>query len=166
MSSVVTVVIDRLVRSPLCRRVGRRLPDLPSSSSNSNLMTSIGGGEVDLASEMEERVELDVRVLGLRLRARGLSSGSGSRSSEADMLGSSSSTSTGMVGARATLLGGGETLGSGMGRFARGGGGLDSGVDDRGWDTPKDFRMRPSCFMRVCVCNYAAGVMNTGHSAR
>ncbi len=156
--SVVTAVIDTLVSKPLCLRVGLRLPLLPNCSSNSMCTVSTVGGEAAFSEGMGSRLELELDVLGFDLRFRGKGglesiSASGSGSSGEETLPSSSSTILGNVGALASRLGGGETLGSGIGRRARGSGGLVSGVEDRECETPHDLRMRPSCFMRVCVCS-------------
>lgn len=82
------------------------------------------------------RLELELDVLGFDLRFRGKGglesiSASGSGSSGEEALPSSSSMIPGNVGALASRLGGGETFGSGIGRRARGSGGLVSGVEDR-----------------------------------
>ncbi len=132
--SATVAVIETLVsgKRPLCRRGGRRFPALTSCSSNSNCNTSTAGGDGDLDKGTGRRLEVDDRGCALvRFFGKvGLDSGRSSRSTSSgdDWFGSSSSMRTGIVGGRAIRLGGGETLGSGIGRLARGGGGCDSGV--------------------------------------
>jgi len=109
---VVPVVTEITVNRPLCRRVGRRLPLLPSCSSKSTrAISTIGGGDarrVGMGMWGLDGRDLLFRHFGMV----GLDPCSSSASAGEHGLGSSSSTIPGTVGGFASRFGGGDTFGS------------------------------------------------------